>query len=269
MMQEFGLVFRHYLKRTFMHKGNLFAMLLLPTAIILLFAFVNDNLAAEEGINQLFHGYNVLHTSLVILNIFFFQLFGALNNIDNLHEAMGTHTKWRLFAAPVNRTVFPVAVMLASWVVSLLQALIVLAVTSIILNVYWGNHLVNILTLLGFSLFAQVLGVLIFLVTKKASQGNAIGYPLIFFIGGLSGVMIPIRELIDHSIVDFLADWSPLHLAMRAVVEGGRFGMWNLAEGTYPGGDMSIAIQNILILFAMGAVVGVISYTIGKVKKVW
>lgn len=268
-MQRFGLVFRHYLKRTFMHKGNLLAMLLLPITIILLFAFVNDNWASEEGYNQLFYGYNVLHTSLVISNLFFFQLFGAFNNIDNLHEAMGNDTKWRLFAAPVNRTVFTVGGMLASWVVSILQGLIILAVTGIVLNVYWGNPLVNILTLLGLSLFAQVLGVLIFLITKNAAQGNAIAYPFIFFIGGLNGFIIPIRELMNHSIIDFLANWSPLNLAMQAVTEGGRFGSLNLIDGVYPGGDMSIAIRNIVILYAMVVVIGVISYTLGKVKRVW
>ena len=252
-----------------MHKGNLLAMLLLPLAIILLFSFVNDNFANEEGLNHLFHGYNVLHTGLVISNLFFFQLFGAFNNIDNLHEALSTENKWRLFAAPVNRKLYPLAVILASWVISLLQAFIVLLVTTVILNVYWGNLFVNIFALLALSFFAQVLGVLIFLITKNSAQGNAIAYPLTFFIGGLSGIMIPIRELVDHPIVDFLADWSPLNLAMRAVAEGGRFGTWNLAEGTYSGGDMSLAIGNILIVFAMAAVVGMISYTIGKVRKVW
>ena len=268
-MQKFGLIFRHYVKRTFMHKGNLLAMLLLPTAIILLFAFVNDNFFAEEGLDPLFYGYNVIHTDLVIVNLLFFQLFGALNNVDSLHEALSTESKWRLFAAPVNRKIYPLASMLASWIVSLLQAIIVLLVTSVILNVYWGNIFVNILALLGLSLFAQILGVLIFLFTKNNSQGQAIGFPLIFIIGGLSGIMIPIRNLIDHSIVDFIADWSPLQLAMIAIREGGRFGMLNLAEGTYTGGDMSLAMRNVLIVFTMAAVIGIVSFTIGKVKKAW
>jgi len=245
-------------------------MLLLPVVIILLFAFVNDHNIAEEGLSQLFYGYNVTHTNLVFANIFFFQLFGMFGNMESLHEMASGEHKWRLFASPNRPTSFVLGILAASWIVNILQGLIVFAVTGTILNVYWGNLFVTTLAFLGISLFAQVVGVLIFLITKNISQANAIAYPLSFFIGGLSGFIIPIQAFVNHGIVDFLADWSPLTLASQAVFEGGRFGTISLIDGTYTGGDMSLAIRNILIIFAIFAVLSVVSFILGrKVKRAW
>ena len=265
-MNKFGLIFRHYFVRSFKHPMNLFPMLLLPTVIILLFAFVNDYNIEE---NLLFHGYNVMHTNMVFANIFFFQLFGMFGNLESLHEFSTGEHKWRLFATPIKRTTFVGGILLGSWIVNILQGLIVFVVTGIILNVYWGNLLVTILAFLGISLFAQAMGVLLFVVTKNVAQATAIAYPLSFFIGALSGFIIPIQQLINHRIVDFMADWSPLTLASQAVFEGGRFGTVSIMDGTYTGGDMSLAIQSLLIIFATVAVLAAISFTLGKVKKVW
>jgi len=241
-------------------------MLLLPTVIILLFAFVNDYNIEEDA---LFYGYNMAHTNLVFLNIFFFQLFGMFGNLESLHEFSTGEHKWRLFAAPIKRTTFVGGILLGSWIVNILQGVIVFVVVGIILNVYWGNLLVTVLAFLGISLFAQATGVLLFIVTKNAAQANAIAYPLSFFIGALSGIIIPVRELINHSIVDFLADWSPLNLAGQAVFEGGRFGTISIMDGTYTGGDMSLAVQSLLVIFATAAVIAAISFALGRVKKVW
>jgi len=265
-MNKFGLIFKHYFMRILKYPMNLFSMLLLPTVIILLFAFVNDY---NTEANLIFHGHNVMHTAMVFQNIFFFQLFGMFGNLESLHEFSTGEHKWRLSAAPVKRTTFVAAILLGSWIVNILQGLVVFVVTNIALNVYWGNLLVSVLAFLGISLFAQAVGVLLFVATKNVGQATAIAYPLSFFIGALSGFIIPIRALINHRFIDFLAEWSPLTLASQAVFEGGRFGTIDLMDGTYTGGDMGLAIQSLLVVFATAAVIAVISYTLGKVKKVW
>ena len=268
-MNRFGLLFKHYLKRQFLYPANLGAMLLLPTAIILLFAYINDSAIAGEGLSAMFYGHNVVHTSLVIGNVFFFQLFGSFTSMESLHELYSTEHKSRLFVAPIDRKWYPIAIMAASWVVLLVQGLIVIGVTSAVLNVYWGNMIVNIFTLLGLSLVAQGLGLIFFGISKSAGVGNAIAYPVTFFIGGLSGMVLPIAQIFDNQIINFIADWSPLTLAIHAVPNGGRFGTVDLLEGTYTGGDMSIAIRNILIIFAFAAVLAAVGFVLGKVKKAW
>ena len=269
-MNRFGLIFKHYLKRNFKTMENIGAMLLLPIGIILLFAFINDyQLADDEYRNAIFRGYNLLHTGLVISNMLFFQVFGLFFSMENLHESMKTPAKWRLMAAPINRFVYPAASILASWVVTIASGVIVVIVTSVVLNVYWGNMFINILALLGISLFAQALGVIIFLITKTVGQGNAIAYPLSFFIGGLSGFIIPIRDFLDNGFTEFLERWSPLNLAIDSIRHGGSFGTAHLVTGLYSGGNMTYAMQNILYLFAIAIGLSLMAFVIGKVKKAW
>ena len=264
---KFGLIFRHYLKRNFKTIENLGAMLLLPIVIILLFAFINSHNAGDN--NLYFYGFNIVHTSLVFGNMLFFQIFGLFYSMENLHEALSTSAQWRLKATPVNPLIFPFAALLAGWVVTLLSAVIVVVVTAIILNVYFGSLLITALTVIAVSLFAQALGVIIFLLTKNVGQGNAIGYPLSFFIGGLSGFIIPITALLDNGFTRFLERWSPLNLGIDSIWFGGRFGSIDLTHQTYTGTDMSLAIQNIAVILAIAVGLGLIGFVVGKVKKKW
>jgi len=274
MMNKFGLIFRHYLRRTFMEKISLFANLLLPIVLIFLFVLVQEY-QVEDVETLLLNGTNnFLHTIVVVQMLFFFQVFGAFYNVDNLHELATSETKWRLNAAPINRLVFQIAAIAGGWLVSLLQTLLIIGVMSIFLNIYWGSMGINILALLAISLFSQILGVFLFVITKNKTQGYVVTYPIVFGLGALSGFLIPIRELVNLRIVDFLADWSPLTLAMDSVAYGGTVGpdrYIDLVDGvvTYGGGDMSIAIRNILIISAIAIALAVASYAIGKVRKIW
>jgi len=268
-MKNFGLVFKHYFIRTFKHPASLFPMLLLPTVIIILFSYVNDQAASERGFYHIFYGHNIFHTSLTIVNLFFFQLFGSMVATDNLHEMKSNAVRWRLWASPNKKTTFPIAILAASWLVTIFQAIIVFVVCSIVLNIYWGNMFVNVLALVGISLFGQALGVVVFTLTKSAGQAQAILYPVTFFIGGLAGIMIPIREFIDHEIIEFLVRWSPLNLANDAVAFGGRFGSISVLYGTYSGTDMSIVATNILVIFTTTIILAVLGFMLGKAGKQW
>ena len=267
MMKQFGLIFKYTLWRTLKHPMSFLAMLLIPLLVIFLFSAVND---FNTEVDLIFYGFNIGHTWQVIPNLFFFQLFGAMTMIDNMYEIMRGANKWRFFAAPVKRTYFPVATMLAGWVATFIQGLLIVLVTGIVLNVMWGTWWVTLLFLLGISLLGQGIGLILYVATKNSSTANGIAYPLIFLMAGFSGFIIPIRDLISHRIVYFIGDWSPLTLAIRGVWYSGPIGMFDsVAERLYTGQDMGLAMRNVGLVFAITAVLWAVGLGIGRVKKEW
>jgi len=266
-MRQFGLIFKYTLWRTLKHPMALFAMLLLPLGIIFFFAAVN---AFNTEVDLIFYDRNIGHTWQVLGNLFFFQLFGAMTVIDNMYEVMRGGNKWRFFAAPVKRSYFPVAVILGGWVATFVQGLIIILVTGIVLNVNWGAWWVIILLLLGMSLFGQGVGLILFGITKNASSANGIAYPLIFILGSFTGIPIPLVQLVNHPIVEFIGKWSPLTLAVDAVWYSSPIGRFvDVAQRLYTGMDMGLAMRNVGLIFVMTTILWVVGLVIGKVKKEW
>jgi len=246
---------------------SLFAMLILPLLIIFLFVGVN---AFNTEVDLIFYGFNVGHTWQVLPNLFFFQMFGAMTMIDNMYEIMRGANKWRFFAAPVKRGYFPVATMLAGWVATFIQGVLIVLVTGLVLNVNWGIWWVTLLFLVGMSLLGQAVGLILYVATKNPSTANGIAYPFVFLLASLSGFIIPMGQLISHRVIDFIGDWSPITLSVRGVWYSSPIGMFeNVAERLYTGQDMGLAMRNVGLVFAMTAVLWAVGLGIGKVKKEW
>jgi len=263
-MNNFGLIFSHYFKRQLKSIETLGGLILAPMGVIALFILINNS-----DTNRIFYGYNMLHTGLVVSNMLFFALFGVIFSMENLHELIKSDAKNRLFVAPVKKVTFIGASLLASWSVALLASCIIIAVLSIFLNVYWGNVLISISVLIGFTLLCQVIGLLIFLFTKSESQGNAVAYPFVFLVGGISGMPFPITAFFNNRFVDFIEYWSPLNLAYQAFIHGGRFGRISFQYQTYAGGDMGLAVRNTLVIFLIAIVLGFLSFIIGRQRRIW
>jgi len=268
-MNQFSLVFKHYFMRTLKDKLGLLTQIVTPFIIISIFTMINEQWSIRSGFSVMFNGYNFGATATTIPNLFFFQLFGGMWILNYLYEDLKEVRRFRLFATPNDRKIFPIAAMLGSWLVSILQGFIIIVGTSILFDVYWGNKFFLLMALLAISLFSQFLFVLIFALTNSLTVANGIGFPLIFIIGSFGDVPIAIRDLINHRIIAFMSDWSPVMLARRAVTESGSIATINLREGVYIAGDITIAMRNLIALFAMSAIIAAIAYCVGKVRKIW
>ena len=269
-MNRFFLVFKHYFMRTLKDKMGLLTQIALPLAIMSVMILINDHALADSNMYSVVNGYNMMHSINVITNLLFFQLFGGMWLLTYLYEDLKESRKFRLLAAPVDKKIFPLAAMLGSFLVSLIQATILIIGTSLLFNVYWGSIPVLIISVMLIALFSQLIFLLIFVFTKTLSQGNGIGFPVIFGIGALSGMFFPLADIIGVKAAEFLFNWgTPLSLARRIIAESGSVAVFNFTDGTYTPGDMSLAIRGIIIFVGINIVIGFISYFAGRMKKLW
>ena len=264
-MGAFPLVFRHYFMRTIKDKLSLLIQIVFPIGIILTFILISDNIEGDLlGFADFTMGdYNYLHTNAAATMMFFFQLFGGLWGLTYLYEDLREARRYRLYFTPVNKSLFPVAAMMGSWMVALVQGVIVIIVTGLILDVYWADRFILALALIGISLFSHFAFSLLFLVTKNLQQATAAGFGGALVIGAISGALMgDFRTFVDNAIIDFLFEWgTPISLARRAVLESGFMGL----DGV--GGEMDLAVRAVIILFVVTAVTAAAVYFISDGKR--
>ena len=265
-MGSFLLVFRHYFMRTIKDKLSILIQVVFPLGIILTFILIHDNidgpLLGFEDIR--IDGYSLLHSTAAISMMLFFQLFGGIWGLTYLYEDLKEARRFRLYFAPVNRSIYPIAAMMGSWFVSIIQGAIIIIITSIVLDPYWANIPVVILVLLGISLLSHFAFALLFLVTKNLNQANAIGFAAVFAIGALSGALIgDLRAFINSRIIDFLFEWgTPISLGRRAIFESGFMGLD--AQG---GDNMSLAIRGVVILYVITGITAASVYFVADGQR--
>ena len=265
-MGSFLLVFRHYFMRTIKDRLSLLIQIVFPIGIILTFILISDNIEGDLlGFEDFPMGdYSYLHTNAAITMMLFFQLFGGMWGLNYLYYDLRDARKYRLYFAPVNKVVYPLAAMMGSWMVSIVQGVIVIVITSLILDVYWANRLVVALALIGVSLFSHFAFALIFMVTKNLQQATAIGFGVVLFIGAVSGALMgDFRTFVDSQIIDFLFEWgTPVSLGRRAIFESGFMGLDGLG-----GDNMDLAVIAIFFLFVITAITAAGVYFIGDGKR--
>ncbi len=243
-MKNFIWIFTHYFKRSIWDKTNLLT-LILPLAFIVLNGVIN------ESTNQMIDGYDILISHLSPSFMLAFQFFGTGLVVYWLHHDFKGPVHWRIQAAPIDQRVFFLAIAVGSWIFNIVQGLLIIGITAIFFHAHWGNLGIALSVLILISFMCQLIGILIFYLTKNYQGANTLMYVIGFGMMLLSGLLI--GRLGDGETISFIHDHTPLSLGAQAIVDSGIFG-----EG------MEKSLSNIGILSVMTVIIAIITWILGR-----
>ncbi|MCL2212727.1 MAG: ABC transporter permease [Oscillospiraceae bacterium] len=282
-MTAFFTVFKFYLKRSLRDPMTIGFFFVLPLAMILLMTqldFTAFNTPAEyddyqysqyeDSQNEEQDESPFAHLDeeeiTVINNSFFIIVFGisfmffANEQLTYLiFDDIKGEMRWRQLAAPVTKGTFYVASTLVTWIVILIQAVVVMGIPSLILDVYFGSPLIFFAAVFLVSLVSPLVALIISQVAKTRKMGSAISQILAFVFMFLAGVfMVPLG---DSALARFATNYgTPLSLALTAIQYGG---LSVVDEFTC----MSTAWQRIGILAGVVVVLAALFAVIFNLKK--
>lgn len=180
-----------------------------------------------------------------------FQLFGGRFSMEGTRETLLSDRKWRIHAAPCEPGVFAMGVLAASTLINFLQGLLLVVFTRIALGVHWGSISVVILVMLGISLLAQLVNVVIVLLVRNYGAAVTFGWVFAWGSAALGGLIIPLPS--DNPFWHFMATYgTPFSLAQTAVVKS--------AAGGVPS-EVAICVG---LLFALSALLALVLMLLGK-----
>ena len=200
------LIFRHYFRRALIEPIGIIMLTLVPIALILLNVYVFGFNVEPMMIN----GYCAMATGATIMIMVMFQFFGGMYINEWIHEDFRGAQRWRLFSAPVSQNKFVFSAAIASWLITFVQGLVLIGVSALFLNAYWGNFRFWIPVLLMLSTISQLMYIIIALFTKNKRTAEAIGHALTFGMAFLGGIMF-----INVGVLTRIP--TPMSTAFRAI----------------------------------------------------
>ena len=138
-MNRFFLVTTHYAKRAFRNVMDVLLLLGIPLGLIVIFGMIGFGGDSEA---LLLNGYNVMTSNFAPAFMLSFQFFSGGTMLLLLHMDLKADMKWRLRAAPCSLKTFIAPAFFANWLFSMTLGAIIIGITALFLNVYWGNLLI-------------------------------------------------------------------------------------------------------------------------------
>ncbi|MCL2199142.1 MAG: ABC transporter permease [Defluviitaleaceae bacterium] len=211
-------IIKHYLFRSMSDKFGLIIQVIAPILIASVMTSIGHNSA--EGYGHLVDGHDMIATGNFLVNMLIFQFMSAGYMSEYIHYDFKSDRRWRLLATPVSLNKYVFSALAACIVYALISGFAVLAFGYFVFNVYMGNIVIIVITLVLTAIFSQLMGMIIGLCTKTASASNAlvqvVGWALLIFSGFFIGLNIGV-------ITDFLGTYSPFSLAVDAIFYSGIF----------------------------------------------
>jgi len=197
---------------------------------------------------------------MAVIFMVMFQFMGGNVLLDYIHPDFRGDRRWRMFSMPVRTNDFVFGVLSACFLYCVLQGAVVIGISAIFLDAYWGNPWVLIATLFACAGLSQLIWMLLFLMFPKKGTVEVIGQCIIWgmmllsgYIGIVSGGNAP---QINNPVSDFLSSYgTPVSLARRAITNSG-----------FIGNDINDALLSLGILYALLIVFAVIVIIVGKKK---
>jgi hypothetical protein len=222
------LIFKHYLFRSLKEPVGIGIITGLPTILIIILTMVMTE-TMDENTEYMVNGYNMVASSMATMFMVMFQFFGGNVLLDYIHPDFRGDRRWRMFSMPVKTNDYLFGVLSACFLYCIIQGAIVIGISAIFLNAYWGNPVVLIATLFACAGMAQLLYILLFLLFPKKGTVEGIGQCIIWgmllisnYIGTVSGGH---AGQIDNPVANFLATYgTPISLARRAITNSGFIG---------------------------------------------
>lgn len=276
-MRRFCMIVFHYIKRMFRDIKEIALLLAIPLGLIIFNSVIGGDLEGAAGVYL--EGHNLLASFLAPAFLLSFQFFNSFFIFAFLYKDFRGEMRSRLLATPCTVRTFVLPAFVASWLLSFALGVVLIVITALTFNVYWGNLFVLGAVLVIISLMATFAGVLIFLLTKRLTQANAIGYIVAFGLMILSGMMIPLQLFGDNAIIRFLTvHGTPLSLGQAAIVSSGSLdGIFAQTDISFimPGVDTALGAQgieqsfiNIGILTAITLVLGLVTVILAGRRKI-
>jgi len=184
---------KHYFKRVFTQPINILIFVLLPVGIVIVnnaIMVINPEIEAEV-LN--IAGMQTTFISSIIMVMFAF--FGSAVAYDLLYDDLRSPHRWRLLAAPVSVSKYVFANIVVCMVFSLITSALIFVASVIIFNAYIPNLLVFGLIIFLFTLFAQLLGMIMFLLIPKKGTAEAIMQGIVWSTSILGGNMFGMIDL--------------------------------------------------------------------------
>ena len=269
-MSRFTMIVAHYLKRATRDLREIILLLIIPIGLVIFQGMIGGEV---EGVSL--NGYNILASHAAPAMLLSFQFFNGFFMFLFLYEDFRGARRWRLLAAPCHVRSFVFPAFIANWILSIAIGVVVVIISALFMNVYWGNLLVLAVVIALVSLLSTFVSMLIFLFTSRKGQANGVGYIISFGLMVLSGFMIPLQLLGDNAVVRFLLNYgTPLSLGTSAIINSGELsgifeGMAVFFPGANVGGDgMTQSIQKIGILAAVTLVFGLVTVIAARRRKI-
>ena len=208
-----------------------------------------------DDVPYMWNGYNVVATYIAIMFMVSFQFFGGNVLMDYIHQDFRGDRRWRMFSMPVKSNDYVFGIISACVVYCIVQGAVVIGVSAIFLDAYWGNPLVLIAALIACAITSQLIWMLLFLIFPKKSTAEAAGQIVTWGMMIASGWLMGIIDA-DGSPQGFMARYgTPISLARNAIFNSGFMG-----EG------MSSALFSLGILYGFLLALAAVVFAIGKHK---
>ena len=250
-MRQFLIILRNYLFRFSKEPLGLMVYLALPLGIIL----VNVLIFSANADAIIVDGYDVAASQISTIMMVMFQFFGSGYIIDAIYSDFRSDMRWRLYSTPASQNKFFFTAAAASWILTALQGFIIVGITTLFFNAYWGHPGIMILTVVLLSAVSQVISVILTLLTDKKRTTEAISMIIIFgmnIVGGMFMIQIP------GEAGEFLARlYLPMRLGFNAIIHSGFMGS-GVSQSLYYLGILAIWF----VLLAVFAVI------IGRRRKI-
>ena len=275
-MSQFSMIVRHYLKRALRDWKEIALLLAIPIGLVVINSVLVGDFEGETGITL--GGHNIIASFLAPAFLLSFQFFNSFFMFGFLYSDFRSGMRWRLLAAPCSVRTFVLPAFIANWILSIALGVVMIVVTAVFMNVYWGNLFVLAAVLVLISLMATFVSVLIFQFTNRLAKANAVGYIVSFGLMIISGNMVPLQMFGDNVVTRFLLNYgTPLSLGQSAILSSGSLdtifagtdifiGLPGFGTGAERG--IGQALINIGILAAITLVLGLITMISAGRRKI-
>jgi len=250
IMRTTWIIFRHYFHRATIDWVGILFLVLMPIGMMILNGYILSNNIESVIVD----GYDIAMTNNAAVFMVMFQLFGGIYLNEWIYDDFKGEKRWRLFAAPVtqNKIVFSAAI--AGWLFTAVLGLLLVIVSAVLFNAYWGNFLFWIPVLMLVSAISQFMWVIFSYFARKKKTSQTIGFITIFSMQALAGFLIGFGERATEIITKIP---TPLNAGFKAILYSG------LVEA-----DTKLAVQNMLILAAWLAVLVITAVIAGKRRPI-
>ena len=231
----------------------------LPTLLIFI---LNSVMMGQipENVPYMWQGYNMVSTHIAIMFMVTFQFFGGNVLLDHIHADFRGDRRWRIFSMPVKTNDYVFGILAACFVFCIVQGALVIGISAVFLDVYWGNPWILIATLFACAGLAQLLYMLLFLLFPKKGTIEGLAQVIIFammFASGWIGInMDGTAGSTGTAFNNFFTQYgTPISLARNAITNSG-----------FLGKDIDNAILSVGILYVLLIALAVAVALIGKHK---
>lgn len=254
-----GIVIKHYLKRTLTEPVGIGIVTGLPTVLIFILTSVMMGQIPKD-VPYMWQGYNMVATHIAIMFMVIFQFFGGNVLLDHIHADFRGNRRWRMFSMPVKTNDYVFGILAACLIFCIVQGLLVIGISALFLDVYWGNPLILIVVLFACAGLAQLLYMLLFLLFPKKSTVEALAQVIIFAMmfasGGVGFNMDSTTGNTQTAFNNFFTQYgTPISLARNAITNSG-----------FLGNDMNKAFFSVGILYVLLIALAVVVALVGKHK---